>query len=55
MASDTSDVVIAVMGPTGVGKSSFVKLVSGRDDVSVGDRLVSGKKCLSLTVDHAEH
>jgi ABC-type branched-subunit amino acid transport system ATPase component len=36
------DIVIAVMGVTGVGKSTFIKTVSGRDDVVIGDSLFSG-------------
>lgn len=49
MAINNSDVVIAVMGVTGCGKSSFIKKVTGRSDVKVGDNLTSGKlDCLSL-------
>ncbi len=33
--------VVAVMGSTGAGKSSFVKLVTGRSDVQVGHSLHS--------------
>ncbi|KAF1993560.1 P-loop containing nucleoside triphosphate hydrolase protein [Amniculicola lignicola CBS 123094] len=33
--------VIAVMGVTGVGKSSFIKLVTGDDNIQVGDSLES--------------
>jgi hypothetical protein len=36
------DVVIAVMGVTGAGKSTFIKTVSRRNDVVVGDSLSSG-------------
>lgn len=36
-------IVIAVMGVTGAGKSTFIKTVSGRNDVVVGDSLCSGK------------
>ncbi len=36
------DVVIAVMGVTGAGKSSFVKKMTGRNDVYVGHSLSSG-------------
>ncbi len=42
MGSTSSDVVIAVMGMTGAGKSSFIKAVSGREDISVGHKLSSG-------------
>ncbi|KAH6712677.1 P-loop containing nucleoside triphosphate hydrolase protein [Leptodontidium sp. MPI-SDFR-AT-0119] len=34
-------IVIAVMGVTGAGKSTFIKTVSGRNDVVVGDSLCS--------------
>ncbi|KAF5372403.1 hypothetical protein D9757_011616 [Collybiopsis confluens] len=40
-ASDDDDVVIAVMGSTGSGKSSFIKLLSGDDSVKTGDSLES--------------
>ena len=40
------DVVIAVMGVTGAGKSTFIKTVSGRNDVVVGDSLFSGMSVL---------
>lgn len=42
MTSNDSSVVIAVMGMTGVGKSSFIRSVSGRKDVVVGHTLSSG-------------
>ncbi|KAF4625164.1 hypothetical protein G7Y89_g13005 [Cudoniella acicularis] len=41
-SSPEQDVVIAVMGVTGAGKSTFIKTVSGRNDVVVGDNLSSG-------------
>ncbi|KAF2174955.1 hypothetical protein K469DRAFT_703521 [Zopfia rhizophila CBS 207.26] len=34
-----SDVVVAVMGVTGVGKSTFIKTITGRDDIAVGHGL----------------
>lgn len=40
--SPEKDVVIAVMGVTGAGKSTFIKTVSKRNDVVVGDSLSSG-------------
>lgn len=40
-ARDTDDVVIAFMGTTGSGKSSFVQAITGRNDI-VGDGLQSG-------------
>ncbi|KAF5367610.1 hypothetical protein D9757_010653 [Collybiopsis confluens] len=39
--SDNDDVVIAVMGSTGSGKSSFIKLLSGNATVKTGDNLES--------------
>ena len=42
-------VVIAIMGVTGSGKSTFVKLVTGDNSVVVGQDLVSCKfKCRCL-------
>ncbi|KAJ3508731.1 hypothetical protein NLJ89_g5594 [Agrocybe chaxingu] len=35
------DIVIAVMGSTGTGKSSFIRLLTGNTDVKVGDSLES--------------
>ncbi|KAJ7785227.1 P-loop containing nucleoside triphosphate hydrolase protein [Mycena maculata] len=40
-SGDQDDVVIAVMGSTGTGKSSFIRLVSGDASVQVGDSLES--------------
>ena len=40
--SKEQDVVIAIMGATGSGKSTFIKTVSGRNDVVVGNNLSSG-------------
>ena len=34
-------VVIAIMGMTGSGKSTFIRLATGRDDVRVGESLAS--------------
>jgi len=41
--SSSEDVVIAVMGVTGAGKSSFIAKVTGRSDIAVGHSLDSGK------------
>jgi ABC-type proline/glycine betaine transport system ATPase subunit len=35
-------IVVAVMGLTGVGKSTFIKTVTGRDDIPIGHSLSSG-------------
>lgn len=35
-------VTIAVMGPTGTGKSSFIKRLTGRNDIAIGHGLESG-------------
>jgi hypothetical protein len=45
-STQEKDIVIAVMGVTGAGKSTFIKTVSGRDDVIVGDSLSSGSSIL---------
>lgn len=43
MSVKRKEVVIAVMGATGVGKSSFVRLVTGNTDIPIGHSLKSGK------------
>jgi ABC-type uncharacterized transport system ATPase component len=42
MSPSSSDIVIAVMGMTGAGKSSFIKKVSGREDIVIGHKISSG-------------
>lgn len=37
-----ADVIIAIMGVTGVGKSTFIKTITGREDIAVGHGLSSG-------------
>lgn len=37
------DIIVAVMGVTGVGKSTFIKTVTGNEDVVVGHSLASGR------------
>ena len=39
----TKDVIIAFMGVTGSGKSSFIKALTGRSDIIVGDGLKSSE------------
>jgi len=39
----SENVVIIVMGITGTGKSRFIKTLSGREDIEIGDSLESGK------------
>jgi hypothetical protein len=41
--SITREVVVAVMGVTGAGKSSFIRKVTGNDEVRVGEGLQSGE------------
>ena len=41
-ATDPDEVIIAVMGVTGAGKSSFIRTVTGDSSVIVGDSLSSG-------------
>ncbi len=43
IVSQNADIVIAVMGVTGAGKSSFIASVTGRIDVQIGHDLYSGK------------
>jgi Fe-S cluster assembly ATPase SufC len=38
-----NDVIIAVMGVTGAGKSSLISLITGRKDIAIGKGLRSGK------------
>jgi ABC-type proline/glycine betaine transport system ATPase subunit len=38
------DVVIAIMGMTGVGKSTFIRTITGCDDIVIGHGLMSGKQ-----------
>ncbi|KAH8800295.1 P-loop containing nucleoside triphosphate hydrolase protein [Xylogone sp. PMI_703] len=40
-STEVKNIVIAVMGVTGSGKSTFIKTISGRDDVIVGNNLTS--------------
>lgn len=42
MALEVADVVIAVMGATGAGKSSYIQRVTGRRDILIGHSLASG-------------
>lgn len=42
-APQNADIVIAVMGVTGAGKSTFIRTVTGQNDVEVGHNLESGK------------
>jgi ABC-type thiamine transport system ATPase subunit len=37
-----TDVAVAVMGMTGVGKSTFIKMITGDEEISIGHGLVSG-------------
>jgi predicted GTPase len=41
--SQNADIVIAVMGVTGAGKSSFIATVTGQKGIQVGHDLYSGK------------
>lgn len=44
IAIDENDIIVAVMGPTGAGKSTFVDRAVGRPDVSAGHDLMSYTK-----------
>lgn len=39
----SADKVIAVLGPTGAGKSYFVRAATGDNSVEAGDTLTSGQ------------
>jgi hypothetical protein len=41
--SSSNDVIVAVMGVTGTGKSSFIRLVTGDDSIKIGEGLQSGR------------
>jgi ABC-type proline/glycine betaine transport system ATPase subunit len=43
MAIQNPDIVIAVMGMTGAGKSSFIRRITRDQSIRVGDTLHSGK------------
>jgi predicted GTPase len=45
--SDKDDIIIALMGETGSGKSSFIKRITGSDTVKIGHGLNSGPLVLS--------
>jgi ABC-type sugar transport system ATPase subunit len=47
MATHNPEVVIAVMGMTGAGKSSFIRRITGDQSIKVGDTLHSGK-CITF-------
>lgn len=46
MGDRGSSSVLAVMGVTGAGKSSFIKLVTGDDSVKVGHSQISGEETM---------
>lgn len=50
-----NDVVVAVIGTTGTGKLSFVRLVTGNDDIKVGERLHSGKLLYSKSLSDKDY
>lgn len=41
LGTEIEEVVVAVMGMTGAGKSSLIKTVTGRDDIVIGHGLKS--------------
>jgi ABC-type lipoprotein export system ATPase subunit len=43
------EVIIMVMGPTGSGKSTFVRLVTGDQTIRVGSGLSPGKTLLCIS------
>lgn len=44
MHKEDDTVIIVVMGATGVGKSSFIRLITGREDIKIGQTLFSETK-----------
>ena len=42
MATSSQEAIIAVMGASGVGKSSFIRLVTNDNSILVGETLHSG-------------
>ena len=40
----SGDNIIVVLGPTGVGKSYFVKAATGDESIRLGDGLASGER-----------
>lgn len=47
MSMQSDDILIAVMGATGAGKSTFVRLATGDNSIRVGQSLRSGQWGLS--------
>lgn len=43
LRNDGSSIVIAVMGPTGTGKSSFIKRLTGAPNIVIGHSIASGQ------------
>jgi ABC-type hemin transport system ATPase subunit len=43
MAIQNPDIIIAVMGMTGAGKSTFIRRITGDQSIKVGHKLSSGK------------
>jgi hypothetical protein len=50
----TEEIRIAVMGMTGSGKSTFIKRVTGREDIQVGHSLNSGQVFFPFRSSHAQ-
>lgn len=48
------EIVVAVMGVTGAGKSSFIRRLTGNDEVVVGNGLQSGRTLSSNAEDTGE-
>ncbi|KAF9450875.1 hypothetical protein P691DRAFT_843395 [Macrolepiota fuliginosa MF-IS2] len=52
--SDNSDIpIVAVMGPTGAGKSAFIKIITGAENIRIGDTLTSCTQDLQVVQCHS--
>jgi ABC-type hemin transport system ATPase subunit len=49
-----ADAVVIVLGPTGAGKSKFIREATG-EDVEVGSKLESGRRLRSLVMQQSSN
>ncbi len=48
--NQAAEAVIALMGPTGSGKSTFIKTVTRREDIQIGENLTAGISFISVMI-----